>query len=409
MTDQPVSDESAGAAAHFSVRVALRTDVGLVRSENQDFGTFTTADEERGAHAGGRLLLVADGMGGHRGGARASRLAAETVKSAYLESATRDVATALMESFTRANAAIYSEAQANPDLRGMGTTTSALVIKDGHGFFGHVGDSRIYRVRRDEVVQLTDDHSLVASMVREGLLTAKEAEVHPRRNVLQRSMGVGEQVEIDVRGPFAVELGDTYILCSDGLHGVVKEDELRELATLTIEEAADECVRRVLARGAPDNVTVIVARIEPGSAPVSSPHDGLLLDETQRGDAFDDTERMAARDPESTDIIARGPRAPRQEREPQPQTAAEAVSVPQGDVQIATPALDAEPVLDPEPATAGAIDSRAAAPQPPVAGSGARLKWIVITVLVIAALAAWFAFSHHADVALPAAVSPSAR
>jgi protein phosphatase len=254
---------------HLVVRAVLRTDVGLVRSENQDFGTYTTDSEERVSHPGGRLLIVADGMGGHRGGATASRLAGETVKAQYLESETSDVATALRHSLTRANARIFSEAQANPDLRGMGTTTSVLAVRDHHGWLAHVGDSRIYRVRDGNIEQLTEDHSLVATMVREGLLTTQEAETHPRRNVLQRSMGVAEDVEIDVRGPFELREGDTFILCSDGLHGVVKENELSEIAKGSIEEAADEFLRRALERGAPDNVTVIVARVEATDQPSS--------------------------------------------------------------------------------------------------------------------------------------------
>ncbi len=255
---------SAVSTGRLVVKAVLRTDVGLVRSENQDFGTLTTPQEERSSHAGGRLLIVADGMGGHRGGATASRLAAETVKTQYLQSGADDVPAALRDALARANARIYAEAQSNSDLRGMGTTTSVLAVRGAIGWFAHVGDSRIYMIRGEEIRQLTDDHSLVASMVREGLLTAKEAETHPRRNVLQRSIGVSEDVEIDVRGPIEVKEGDTFILCSDGLHGLVREPELKEVARLPIDEAADEFVKRALERGAPDNVTVIVARVEKG-------------------------------------------------------------------------------------------------------------------------------------------------
>ena len=241
-------------------------------------------------------MIVADGMGGHRGGATASRLAAETVKAQYLGSETKDIAAALRDALTRANARIFSEAQANPDLRGMGTTTSALAVRSGEGWFAHVGDSRIYRVRNDEIKQLTEDHSLVASMVREGLITPKEAETHPRRNVLQRSMGVAEDVEIDVQGPFELLENDTFILCSDGLHGLVKELELKEIARLPIEKAADEYVKRALDRGAPDNVTVIVARVERGTPEDATGEETLtdtLLDKTQDLDtaAFDETIR----------------------------------------------------------------------------------------------------------------------
>src|SRR5258708_17686000 len=249
----------------LGVQAVLRTDVGLVRSENQDFGTYTTPREESHSHPGGRLLVVADGMGGHRGGATASRLAGETVKAQYLGSETYDIAQALRESLTRANARIFTEAQANPDLRGMGTTTSALVVKDDKAWFAHVGDSRIYLVRGDEIRQITEDHSLVASMVREGLLTPKEAQTHPRRHVLQRSMGVSEDVEIDVSGPFPVLSNDVFVLCSDGLHGLVKEPELNQIAGLPIDQAATEYVRLALSPGAPDNLTRIVAKIRPAA------------------------------------------------------------------------------------------------------------------------------------------------
>jgi serine/threonine protein phosphatase PrpC len=200
-------------------------------------------------------------MGGHRGGATASRLAVDTVKTSYLAAEGDDVPAALREAMARANARVFTEAQSNADLRGMGTTTSALVVRGEKAWFAHVGDSRIYMLRGDEFKQLTQDHSLVATMVREGLLTEAEAETHPRRNVLQRSIGVTEDVEIDVVGPIDVREGDVFLLCSDGLHGVLKEDELKEVAKLPIERAADEYVRLTLQRGAPDNVTVIVARI----------------------------------------------------------------------------------------------------------------------------------------------------
>lgn len=244
------------------LRAVLRTDVGLVRSENQDFGTWTTASEASGSLLGGRLLVVADGMGGHRGGATASRLAAETIKQEYLAASSDDVAQVLRTALERANAKVFAEAQANPDLRGMGTTTSVLAVQGEKAWLAHVGDSRIYRVRTGGIEQLTQDHSLVATMVREGLLTAEEAETHPRRNVLQRSMGVAEEVDVDLLGPIELQEGDTFILCSDGLHGVVRESELKEIALAPIDLAADEFLRRALQRGAPDNVTVIVARVE---------------------------------------------------------------------------------------------------------------------------------------------------
>jgi len=259
------------------VQAVMKTDVGRVRSENQDFGNYTTLAEETASQPGGRLLIVADGMGGHRGGATASRLAGETIKEQYLGSETADIPLALHQAFARANARVFSEAQSNADLRGMGTTTSALVVRGNSAWFAHVGDSRIYGIRDDKIQQLTEDHSLVATMVREGLLTSQEAENHPRRNVLQRSLGVAEQVDIDVRGPLDVRERDIFVLCSDGLHGVVKENEILRIARLPLQEAADEFVRLTLERGAPDNVTVIVARIVRADASEGAVMDDRVL------------------------------------------------------------------------------------------------------------------------------------
>lgn len=327
----------------LAVSAALRTDVGRVRSENQDFGLYTVPEEENGAYPGGRLLIVADGMGGHRGGATASRLAAETVKAQYLGSETPDVAGALREALARANARIFAEAQADPDLRGMGTTTSALALRGAEAWLAHVGDSRIYLVRGDTIEQLTEDHSLVATMMREGLLTPEEAETHPRRNVLQRSMGVAEEVDVDIRGPVEIREGDTFILCSDGLHGLVKEDELKEIAAGEIEAAADEFVRRALERGAPDNVTVIVARVTAGAGGAAVAGE---YDETQPVDSssYDETLRGA------------------------------------GNVPPAAEAPQAE--------------TPAANPEVPRGGSAAT-RWLMVAVLLLGAAGAWFYWSQQ--------------
>jgi protein phosphatase len=286
MSESSTAATPAVSTGRLVVQAVLKTDVGLVRTENQDFGAYTTPQEEAASQTGGRLLIVADGMGGHRGGATASRLATETVKAHYLGSETKDVASALREALTLANTRIFSEAQTNADLRGMGTTTSALVICGNQGWFAHVGDSRIYMIRSGEIEQLTEDHSLVATMVREGLLTTEEAANHPRRNVLQRSIGVGEEVEIDIDGPMNVQENDVFVLCSDGLHGLVKQEEIKEIAKRPLRQAADEFVKLALERGAPDNVTVIVARV----VRADQLGEDTLVEATHRDRApFDDT------------------------------------------------------------------------------------------------------------------------
>ena len=367
MTESPAANPAAP-SARLTVRAVLRTDVGKVRSENQDYGTMAP----RGEGARAQLMIVADGMGGHRGGATASRLAAETVKEEFLSAASSDLSEVLQDALETANTKIWSEAQANPDLRGMGTTTSALVVQDGKGWFAHVGDSRIYLVRGQEIRQLTDDHSLVASMVREGLLTTQEAENHPRRNVLQRSMGVSEEVEIDVRGPLDLLEGDVFIICSDGLHGVVKEDEMKQVASLPLEAAADEFLRRALEKGAPDNVTVIVARVErerrfdPEATVVDSPvvdsQDQGLFDDTIRESVESGRARVAEKDDQG--VAALDP-------EPVDRAAQEVFRAPQLEKHVVT--------FEPEPQEA------ARAPQP---HGFSVFKWTLIFVLVLSAAGA---------------------
>jgi serine/threonine protein phosphatase PrpC len=386
---EPVTTElPAVSTPRLGVQAVLRTDVGLVRSENQDFGTYTTPREESHSHPGGRLLIVADGMGGHRGGATASRLAGETVKAQYLGSASYDISQALREALTKANARIFSEAAANPDLRGMGTTTSALVVKDHQAWFAHVGDSRIYFVRGDDIRQITEDHSLVASMVREGLLTAKEAETHPRRNVLQRSMGVVEDVEIDVNGPFAVQQDDIFILCSDGLHGLVKEPELKEIAALPIELAAAEYVKRALSRGAPDNVTVIVAKI----VPLDDIGDATLVDadETLADHPLDETQRATA--PLSALIDKLPAKTPTQEDSLAPVTAPGVSAVKAADG--VTNAVTLESPIASEQPMPGTVEVPVAA-DPKAAPRGSLLKWVLIVVLALGAAGAWFYWNHQ--------------
>jgi protein phosphatase len=408
MSELVSAEQPATPTPRLGVQAVLRTDVGLVRSENQDFGTYTTPREESSSHPGGRLLVVADGMGGHRGGATASRLAGETVKAQYLGSETYDISQALHEALARANARIFTEAQANPDLRGMGTTTSALVVKNNQAWFAHVGDSRIYVVRGNDIRQITEDHSLVASMVREGLLTAKEAETHPRRNVLQRSMGVGEDVEIDVKGPFDVQQGDVFILCSDGLHGLVKEPELKEIAALPIDQAATEYVKRALSRGAPDNVTVIVAKI----VPVDEVGESTLVDtdETLADHPFDETQRDTAPILPMAEPLP--PKA--SENEPAPVTApglsaAESIHI----VPTLETPVDMEDPLDrtietpieddhPMPKT---VETPIAAQKP----RGSQLGCMLVLVLAFGAAGAWVIHWNHQQGAATRTTAPSHR
>src|SRR5438270_4949596 len=210
-------------------------------------------------------------------------------------------------------------------------------------------------------------------MVREGLLTPKEAETHRRRNVLQRSMGVGEDVEIDVSGPFDVKENDVFILCSDGLHGLVKEPELKEIAALPIDQAATEYVKRALSRGAPDNVTVIVAKIVAlGEIGNETLVDG---DETLADHPFDETQRDTA------------PITPITE------DAAEEIGEKTLDLPAQADRL--EKTVE-TPIAAEAAPEAASAPAP----RGSVAKWVLIAVLVLGGAAgAWLYWSHQQGIA----------
>lgn len=246
-------------AGHLRLDVAHRSEIGRVRTENQDFCLVSSGPEGPG---GGTLMIVADGMGGHRGGATASRLATTTVQERFSADSPGDPGPALSAAVAGANKAVFEHAQDNPELRGMGTTVSVLYARESRAWFSHVGDSRIYRMRQGLLEQMTQDHSVVASMVREGLLTDEEAAVHPRRNVLQRSLGVTPDIEIDSGSDLEILPGDTYLLCSDGLHGFVGVDSIREALELSPQEAVDRCIEMAYAAGAPDNVTAVVCRAE---------------------------------------------------------------------------------------------------------------------------------------------------
>jgi len=238
---------------------ASATDTGQTRSNNQDAcGEFSDAD-------GARLFVVADGMGGHAGGAVASRLAVETIGKVFRTSSEGPEGT-LRAAFESANERIFERAQESEDLAGMGTTGVALLVGEGeHLWLAHVGDSRAYRFRDGRLERLTTDHSLVEAMQQRGLITAEEAAVHPERNVILRSLGVQSSVEVDVT-PIASEPGDRYLLCSDGLSSVVPEPEIAAvLARNRPAAAASLLVDMANQRGGPDNVTVQVIQIPGGT------------------------------------------------------------------------------------------------------------------------------------------------
>ncbi len=249
----------------IALRYAARSDVGLVRQSNQD-----------SAYAGPHLLVVADGMGGHAGGDVASSLAIGELAPLDGESHGADDALEhLKQAVFAAHRELLTRVDEEPQLTGMGTTVTALLRTGGKLAIAHIGDSRAYLLRDGELVQITKDHTFVQTLVDEGRLTLEEAEQHPQRSVLMRVLSdVIDDVEPDLsmregRG------GDRYLLCSDGLSGVVSHDTLRDTLAAGADPATtcETLVQLALRAGAPDNVTCIVADVVDATAepPVSNP------------------------------------------------------------------------------------------------------------------------------------------
>ena len=219
---------------------------------------------DRPAHAADALLVVCDGMGGSNAGEVASRMAADTVVREFTTAASKDMAATLANAIQTANAKIWEHSRSLAELNGMGTTCTALAIKGDQALMGHVGDSRAYLVRAHRARQLTSDHSLVAQLVARNQLSAEAARNDPRRNVVTRSVGVGPELEVDIV-PLGepMRTGDTIVLCSDGLHGQMSDDEIASFAMgESLVEACNDMIELANARGGPDNITVAMLRFE---------------------------------------------------------------------------------------------------------------------------------------------------
>ena len=245
------------------LRVGAATDVGLKRSQNEDRFAIWNAEGAQAATRG-VLLVVADGMGGAQAGEVASQLAIECVLKTYREGA-NSILDDLEHAVETANHVIHEHSLAHPELRGMGTTCTAVVVRGNEAYFAHVGDSRAYRVRQGGIEQLTADHSLVAQLVEHRHLTPEQAKVDPRRNVVTRSVGVGSEVDVDaaaVNDP--LQQGDTLVVCSDGLHTLVEDREIAQLAAgADVRVACDQLIALANERGGHDNITVVIGRLEP--------------------------------------------------------------------------------------------------------------------------------------------------
>lgn len=249
------------------------TDVGVKRTNNED--NYLINDELN-------LFVVCDGMGGHAGGEFASAIAVNTVEevlssiefhderfggkdddeSGAGENQVEVVREKLRYSVRLAGKRIYQKAEEEPEYKGMGTTCLVLLFDRGNAFLAHVGDSRGYLVRDGRIEQLTEDHSLVNEKVKAGVITAEEAKTHKLKNIITRSLGFLEDVEVDLQ-VCAARRGDLFVLCSDGLSNLVETDEIGEMVLADRPQlAARKLIHLACDRGGDDNTTVIVVRVD---------------------------------------------------------------------------------------------------------------------------------------------------
>ncbi len=227
------------------MRIGSKTDKGLVREQNEDSMGYRH-----------NLFVVADGMGGHEAGEVASAIAVETILATDLAI---DIPEALRAAVLTANEAILQETERQPSLQGMGTTVVVLAWAENETFFTHVGDSRIYQLTDGTLKQLTEDHSLVVELVKNGGLTADEAKNHPQRNILTRALGTKGLNNIEVQ-TVPHTPGDKFLLCSDGLYSLLKDIELQEILSAAEHPQAivDRLVNLANERGGNDNITLIL-------------------------------------------------------------------------------------------------------------------------------------------------------
>lgn len=247
----------------MKIEVSSLTDIGKIRPNNEDaVGHFEPKNaKEQGSK--GWLFIVADGMGGHRGGEIASKLAVDATQASYQTDLNEDRAAALKAAVDHANRLILNESLSDEALMGMGTTCTAMAVHEGYAYFVHVGDSRAYVLRDGELVQLTQDHSLVGEMVRSGILSDEDARNHPKRNVITRSLGIHGIINLDTPfSPFELKKDDVFLLCTDGLTSLVNDDEIS--GSLSENKPDDACRKLVDAanqKGGKDNITVVVVKI----------------------------------------------------------------------------------------------------------------------------------------------------
>lgn len=237
------------------------TDVGMKRSHNQDSYGIALAPNETVWRTRGHLFIVADGMGAHAVGELASKLAADIIQLSYSKNRGQSPQVALERAITEANQTIHERGQQNKDFEGMGTTATSLVLYPEGALVGHVGDSRCYRIRGNSIDQLSFDHSLQWELAKRQNVSPEKLTSVPS-NIIVRSLGPTADVKVDLNGPYPVEEGDRFVLCSDGLSGLISDKEIWAVTShLPGEEACQVLVDLANLRGGIDNITVVIVEV----------------------------------------------------------------------------------------------------------------------------------------------------
>ncbi|MCH5267856.1 MAG: Stp1/IreP family PP2C-type Ser/Thr phosphatase [Lachnospiraceae bacterium] len=239
------------------MRAYAKTDVGSKRTVNQDYLYCST--EPVGSFQ--NLFIVADGMGGHRAGDHASKMCVESMVRSIEHSAHITPVSLFEEAVSVANKAVYEEAKKHEEYEGMGTTVVACTIQEDTLYIANIGDSRLYIIR-DGIAQITDDHSLVEEMVKQGNITESEARMHPQKNIITRALGINGEVQADF---FEIEVqqNDIIMLCSDGLSNMIEDEDMEYIVknSESLQEAGETLIARANENGGSDNITVVLAKV----------------------------------------------------------------------------------------------------------------------------------------------------
>ena len=245
-----------------NLKVIIRTDLGNIRTNNEDTGLFFRVADDQITHEKGSLLIVADGMGGHQAGEVASKMAADIVCKEYFKiNGKGNIEKNLAKSFALANKNIFAAASADPSLKGMGTTCTALLVINKQVWYAHAGDSRAYFIKNKTISRITTDHTLIQELLKSGELTIEQAEKHPQRNILTNAMGTKPTLKVDTgKCDLLFETDDKLLLCSDGLYEYLSDEEIAEVVNnATIQHAAEQLVAEAKRRGGHDNITIVLA------------------------------------------------------------------------------------------------------------------------------------------------------